>query len=85
MLHFYEVCCFYFGCDYKIGTSSHNCALRLAYIDKRYDTQTVWVDPRYTDSEFAPLQELLSFPKVSTRLEVFEGAEQLKLVTSDGS
>ena len=69
----------------QIGPSSHNCALRIACIDKRDDTQTVWVDPRYTDSQFAPLLELLGFPKVSTGLDVVEEADRLELITDDGA
>ena len=67
-----------------LGPGSHNCALRVACIDKRDGTQAVWVDPRHTDSFLAPVLEFLGFPAVNTGLKVVEEDERLELVTKAG-
>ena len=68
-----------------LGPASHNCALRIACIDKRDNTQAVWVDHRHTDCFLAPVLEFLGFPEVHTGLKVIEEENRLELTTKFGA
>ena len=71
------------------GPSSHNCALRIACIDKRDGSQAVWVDYRYTDSQFAAIIAFMGFPPLLPFLQIRrwqdEEQETLSLSATNGA
>ena len=69
----------------QFGPGSHNCALRIACIDKRDGSQAVWVDDRHTDSFLGPAVGLLGFPPVITGLKVEQHEKGLQFLTRDKS
>lgn len=65
------------------GPGSHNCALRVACIDKRDGSQAVWVDRRHTDSFLGPVLAILGFPPVITGLKVDHPEGKLEFHTKN--
>lgn len=65
----------------ELGPGSHNCALRVACIDKRDGSPAVWVDRRHTDSILGPVLGLLGFPPVNTGLKIIHTDEKLEFHT----
>lgn len=53
-----------------IGPASRNCALRVACLDKRNNSQAVWVDHRFSDSILVEALAKLGFPEVHAHLQV---------------